>query len=418
LIGSRSEALGPLIAGTTIATQRPALPADAAQLLVLTCVYQSGANQVTRHYWPGTAPAWQRAIPAGHPLNQLVLGTESQCPAALRESAVVATAIVTTAPAATPSVERQSIPLPSFELGRNDFKAGGLEYEGAFTSLYLGNFSNMPFERDRPEMSAMMGAYIDVFGKGCREFLPPNRVEVTEEKCVAWTETRNGFGTLVNTTCNRTVPVGTGVFADPAVYSARLGLQRLANTHALADVLSIFQGGLSGVADQVQVVRSVKSDVEDLVKLNGCGSRALHRFQDNMRLFAENKQPILISNDGGTATPSVTPATPPRPVKAQDFSKMLDDLVGINSRSWAINRYQRGSMSAKVASQDAQGRPRRVQGTYAYEGFAGRATGTVALEFSDGAPQCLYFWDFPTACRTPDRGVSTEYANGAYATRE
>jgi len=117
--------------------------------------------------------------------------------------------------------------------------------------------------------------------------------------------------------------------------------------------------------------------------------------------------------DGGS------PATTTPSIQDNDIgdSKLLDDLVRKNSQSWLLNRYVSGSMSARIESRDGQGRPQKIQGKYIFEGMNGRTEGTVALEFSNGVPACLYFWDYPKTCRVPDASILEAYSRGAYEVR-
>jgi hypothetical protein len=302
---------------------------------------------------------------------------------------------------------------PSSELTAQSLKATGFEFEQAFRDLYSGRFARMAFRRDQFEFSVLMGSYLRIFGKRCPDQLPRNRVEMTEDKCVRWLETRNGYNILVDSTCTATQPVGIGIFADPQVYTAYRSLTQASSGTALGEALSIMRGGLGGIAAMSQSVRSLSSDMSELITANGCSSRALAHFQENMRRYASNDAPIVITGTDNTQVPR--PTTDDR----VNYTKLLDDFVGSASTTWTFNRYLRGSMAkVRLASHDAQGRPRRITGSYTYEGFAGRQTGTVALEFANGVPSCLYFWDFPNDCRTPESHIVAEYEKGKYSARE
>jgi hypothetical protein len=78
-----------------------------------------------------------------------------------------------------------------------------------------------------------------------------------------------------------------------------------------------------------------------------------------------------------------------------------------------MNRYVSGSVSnVVVAARGADGRPAKVTGSYL---FNRQNRGSVSISFADGLPECMYFFDFPTTCRTPNRRVVEAYANGAYS---
>lgn len=153
LVASRHDTLGKVIAGTAVETQRPAIPAEARALPVLTCAYSTGAGGLQEaHYWLGTPPPWHNAIPSAHPLNKLVQNPVQACPPAISQATVAARASVGPAAPSSPPVEeppvRAAVPLPSFELTAADFKTQGLEYEDIFRGIYSGNFREVPFVRD------------------------------------------------------------------------------------------------------------------------------------------------------------------------------------------------------------------------------------------------------------------------------
>jgi len=83
---------------------------------------------------------------------------------------------------------------------------------------------------------------------------------------------------------------------------------------------------------------------------------------------------------------------------------------------WMVKRYGAGSVSqASITARDAQGRPARVEESCAFTAMNGaRAAGSVVVQFADGIPECMFFFDAPATCRTPSRKIITAYANGGY----
>ena len=157
--------------------------------------------------------------------------------------------------------------------------------------------------------------------------------------------------------------------------------------------------------------QTMASDMSALVRVNACNSPGLKRFQENLMLFALAKQPIRLSGGGSTAPAGNRPSTDSLS-KNQNLPKLLADLVLEQSRTWVMNRFVSGSVSnVVVSSRDSDGRPSKVTGSYLYNG---QSRGSVTISFSDGLPECMYFFDFPTTCRTPNRRVVEAYANGAY----
>jgi hypothetical protein len=81
-----------------------------------------------------------------------------------------------------------------------------------------------------------------------------------------------------------------------------------------------------------------------------------------------------------------------------------------------MNRYQAGSIAGvNVVSRDAQGRPARITAQYSFTGMQGAQRGSVSLTFKNGAPDCMYFSDFPDTCRLPAAGVVSNYEKNMYA---
>lgn len=306
--------------------------------------------------------------------------------------------------------------MPSFELTSGDFKTAGLEFSGTFRALYIGNFNGVRLTRESPLLGTITGTYLDTFGRRCPGHLPANKVEITEQVCTAETVTRNGYGVEVSRYCSSWRTRGTGVYAEPKLYAAHKELDRLAASNAVGSVFSMMSDGGRGMLNMAQSALALKKDVGALVEMNGCRSRALGRFHENLRLFAVGERPVVISD----AAPAVAAqAKPSAPKGKQNYNRLVDDLVAANARSWAVNRYVRGSASgASLVSTDADGQPRRLRASYAFDGFSGRQSGSVTVEFAGGRPKCLYFFDRPAVCRAPDRSIVGAYDSGKYATGE
>lgn len=55
-----------------------------------------------------------------------------------------------------------------------------------------------------------------------------------------------------------------------------------------------------------------------------------------------------------------------------------------------------------------------ISAKYTYRGMGGAATGSVRLDFANGEPECLYFFDAPTSCRKASRRIVNAYLDGTY----
>ena len=97
------------------------------------------------------------------------------------------------------------------------------------------------------------------------------------------------------------------------------------------------------------------------------------------------------------------------------LSELFDDLVANQASTWGFNKYVAGSISGLTVQQsDPQGRPAVVKANYNYMGFGSSPTGWVQINFSAGLPKCMYFFDFPQNCKTPNSSIVASYAQGAY----
>lgn len=188
-------------------------------------------------------------------------------------------------------------------LATSGFSSKGLKNEELFANIFLGDFESIPFARDHISFSALFGAYLKSFAEYCSSSLPGNKVEMTRQECATERVTRNGWGVEISRTCVEWRTVGTGLYADPALYAARLTVDRaqaakILNPKSgggilggLAEALTDFASGKT--LDEMGKAIDVSSDVAPLVSMNACSSPGLKRFQENLRRFALNEPPLL-----------------------------------------------------------------------------------------------------------------------------
>jgi hypothetical protein len=91
----------------------------------------------------------------------------------------------------------------------------------------------------------------------------------------------------------------------------------------------------------------------------------------------------------------------------------MQDLVAEQAKTWVMNRFGRVT-DASVTSRDAAGRPSRLSARYVFQGFNGSTTSSVDATFMDGLPECLYFFDAPSVCRSRARRIVVAYDAGSY----
>lgn len=322
----------------------------------------------------------------------------------------------TSRPATTSTATGPSTSQASSNLGGSDFAAKGLNFETELTALYLGDFAHARLEPVSVEFDALFGSYLSAFARRCSAHLPATKVEITRSECAREQYTVNGYGVRVGpSTCIEYREVGTGLYADPDLYAAQRRVDAQVARNLVGDTLRSLSGNnpMGSAMRTMDALTSVGSDMDALIEMNSCTSAALKRFQENMRRFALGAPPLRLP--GGETLASIRPKTSTAVFKDSDYSRLLDDLIAENSQGWMVNRFVRGSVSdAAVTSRDAQGRPSRITGNYLFDGLNGRSKGSVALQFANGLPACVYFSDFPTTCRAPSRRIITAYENGRY----
>lgn len=296
------------------------------------------------------------------------------------------------------------------------FFVSGLANEALLIKFFQGDFIDIPFDRDSQYFSSLYSAYLNSYARKCGGYLPTNKVEMTREECVTEQVTRNGYGVELSRYCVEWVTVGTGLYAKPDMYNGKLALEKIQSADVFRNVFGLISQdkGLEGMMDLVVDVQNIISDMNELLVLNECNSPGLIRFEENLNLFALNKQPVKlnVTNEAQQATiSSGTIAV----FKDQNYRHLIDDLISDHSKGWVMNRYQSGSVSnVAVMSRDESGRPAQVKANYVFSGFSGKSKGAVTLTFTNGLPDCMYFFDFPNTCRTPNRRIVAAYDNYAY----
>jgi hypothetical protein len=299
------------------------------------------------------------------------------------------------------------------------FKTRGLTNGALIAKIFEGDFVNIDLDRTDNRFGILFGQYLEAFARYCSAALPQNKVEMTRQRCVTERVTRNGFGIEISRTCIEYETVGTGLFAKPALYDAlnTVNRQRAADigrelSRTFGDIARPDAG--SAMAGLIGDAQAIASDMTSLVQINACTAPGLMRFEDNLRLFALNKQPIRL---GGKATVSSV-ITPPagQPFKDQNYRKLIEDLILDDTKRWgAFARFIPGSVTnVSIEERDKLGRPMRVIAPYTWDGLQGITSGRVTLTFSDGLPECLTYSETPSVCHSPNRRIVARYLEGGY----
>ncbi len=196
---------------------------------------------------------------------------------------------------------------------------------------------------------------------------------MTRQRCDGERYGVNRYGARVGpSTCLHYTEEGTGLYADPALYAAKTKLDAIVASNALHEAFRyMWQAQSNPAAPAMNILSQIqtsKSDMNELLKLNGCATPGLKRFQQNLLLFALGKQPIRLSSPGGTLTASEPPVLA-APGSNQNYNKLLDDLISEQSKTWLFNRFVRGSVSGAVVShRDSAGHPSKIVARYLFNG--------------------------------------------------
>jgi hypothetical protein len=302
------------------------------------------------------------------------------------------------------------------ELVASSLKVNNLTNAKVFRAIFVGDFAHAGIARADIFFVDMFGGYLEDFGETCKESLPPDKVMMTVKECVETQHWVNGYGMQTSPdTCVRWERHPTGVYADPRAFNAKVSLEDASQRNAMRGCLQVLTtpdpvgSAMGQTGDMVRAALSLKQDLPQLIAENGCSSKSLARFQENMTRFATGDDPV---HAAGFESPT------PNATRAQDLDlrALADDLIRANAAGWYLNRYGGLDGAAIDGNLDPQGRPRHVHATYDQKGVTN--TGSVDIAFVDGVPSCLYFADDPTNCKAPSPSVVKRYEDGGYRKRK
>lgn len=277
----------------------------------------------------------------------------------------------------------------------------GLANEEVVTALFRGEFETLDIKREELLFNAIFEGYLRAYATRCREHLPADRVQMTRQECDAWQVWKNGWGVEVGgRECTHWVTVGLGLWADPDLYAALEELTRVTAADQARQAWRLIAGRDNPLA-MAGTAEAAAQDMVALLRTNGCTGAGVRRFEKNLRLFALNEQGARLAgaakNLGSLAE--------------RDFAGLVEELVADQAQGWALHRFIGGSVGdVVVAKRDAAGRPAKIEASYLYQGFNGESRGSVNITLIDGWPDCMYFFDAPGTCRSPNRRIVTAYA--------
>jgi hypothetical protein len=295
----------------------------------------------------------------------------------------------------------------------------GLTTATLVTKFFAGDFLNIDLDVADMGFNVLFQQYLNAYARQCNRYLPSNRVEMTTSECQTERVTRNGYGAEISRGCVAWRTVGTGLYADPVLYDAKKAADRQRAGNALRETSRMMgnmsaSNPISAMMNMLGDAQALAGDMNSLVEMNGCTSPGLKRFEENVRLFALNKQPIRLDGTQAKAS-SVTVVIPGIPFKDQNYTRLIGDLVADDATKWgAFAKLVPGSVTgSSVVSRDDAGRPAKVTARYSWVSL-GRTTGTVTLTFNEGTPECLYYSETPTVCHRPNHKIVASYIEGGY----
>jgi len=294
-----------------------------------------------------------------------------------------------------------------------EFNTDGLYNAEFFDYIYRGHFENIELSREDVFFLGILEKYLRAYGEQCPTYLPTNKVKIMEQVCASEMVTTNGYGVETSRYCVEWKWVWTRLYARPDLYNAKLEVEKIQGADALKNVLEYLTNpnALGNSVDLAHKAKGLQMDMARIFKMNSCNSEALRRFEENIKLFALNKPSIRMQGSSKYATMKKSGG----PKGLQDFNKLIDDLVSDQAKTWMFNRYNRGSISAAtILSKDEDGKPTIIKANYLFSAFSGNSKGWVKIVFKNGLPSCIYFWDFPSNCKTPSSSIVASYAQGKY----
>ncbi len=293
------------------------------------------------------------------------------------------------------------------------FNTDGLYFAEFYDYIFRGHFENVKMKRENMDFLMIFEQYLRAYGGQCPDYLPKDKVEIMEQVCAMEEVTTNGYGVETNRVCIQWKWVGTGLYARSDLYNAKMKVEGIHRSDALRTTLNMIAdpNAMGNSVDRIHKAKGLKNDMAQIFNLNPCNSKGVRRFEENLKRFALGTPALRMQGSSKYALIKKTGG----PTGSHNLAKLLNDLVSDQSRTWAFNRYIGGSITGvTVQSKDSQGRPREVKANYSYKGFGGNSRGWVRVSFSNGLPQCIYFFDFPSNCKTPGSSIVASYAQGNY----
>ena len=297
--------------------------------------------------------------------------------------------------------------------GTMQFKTLGLNNAAFFDYIYRGHFENIELHVNSSHFFMIFSVFLNTFWSLCPELLPDDKVEIMTQECSRENVTTDGWGVEISRYCIAWRTVGTGIFADPKLYAAKMRLVAKQDQNALRTVIDMYTNpnAMGNSVDQIHKAKALLSDWSNFFRLNPCDSKTIEQFANNLLAFANGQQPTRLRGMSVYEKIKILGG----PAGDQDYSKLLNDILGNQSKTWAMNRYVPNSIS-NVREYKSSDKTQTVSLTanYNFSGLMGKQTGSVTVKFKDGLPDCIYFSDYPNNCKKPNGALIANYGLGQY----
>ena len=171
---------------------------------------------------------------------------------------------------------------------RSEINLENINYQGTISKIYSGNFIEIRIDKDDLAFENLLNSYMVNFATECSDYLPENKKEITYKECIEYRERRNGYGRVISTVCTKYNTVHTGLFAAPKVFYASRIVEsnRRRNLGKLA-AESIRNLSPDAILSNQKNEEKSYNDMQNLIKNNGCNSKALKRFEKNLLRYAD-----------------------------------------------------------------------------------------------------------------------------------
>lgn len=305
-----------------------------------------------------------------------------------------------------------SLSSPEAEPQPTELNTDGLYYAEFYDYIFRGHFEHIESGREDVQLLMIFEQYLRTFGRQCPNYLPEDKVEIMEQVCSKEEISYNVYGDEIDRYCIEWKWVGTGLYARPDLYDAKMEVEGIHRAKGVQTFMAMITdpNAMGNSVDMLHKTKGLKNDMRQFFSLNQCNSSGVRRFEENLKLFSLNQPSIRMEGSSKYADMKKSGG----PSGSQNYTKLIDDLVANQAQTWAFNKYTPGSISGvSMLSQDNEGRPTVLKANYSYSGF-GSNNGWVKITFTNGLPECIYFFDFPENCKTPNSSIVSSYAQGNY----